>query len=77
MEFSGLKQAKAKLPPRVLGDYGGRRRIFERRIDLSVFNPLERRSSKDRRSGFDRRSTLMASINETENRKGFHFNAVL
>jgi hypothetical protein len=72
MEFSVLKQTKVKLPPRVLGDFGGRRKIFERRIDLSVFNPLDRRSSEDRRSGFDRRSTLMAPINETEKRKSFH-----
>jgi len=57
--------------PRVLADYGGRRKIFERRLDLSQTDSYERRAGKDRRSGFDRRSTLIPPLNTTEQRKAF------
>ncbi len=42
--------------PRVVADFGGRRKIFERRLRRTVDNRSDRRSDKDRRSGFDRRS---------------------
>ena len=45
-------------PPRVLADFGGRRKIFDRRMKQRPFYHEERRSNKDRRSGFDRRGAL-------------------
>ena len=45
-------------PPRVLADFGGRRKIFDRRMKQRAFAHKERRSKKDRRSGFDRRGAL-------------------
>ena len=44
--------------PRVTADYGGRRKIFDRRSDLLPAGRTDRRSGNDRRSGFDRRSAL-------------------
>jgi hypothetical protein len=58
-------------PPRVLADYGGRRKIFERRVDLLTGNKLERRSGADRRSGFDRRSTFIDLKFSPEKRDNF------
>ncbi len=53
------KKTENSIPliPRVLADFGGRRKVFERRLKQAAINLLERRSGKDRRSGFDRRST--------------------
>lgn len=46
------------IPPRVLADFGGRRKIFDRRMKQRAISHEERRSKKDRRSGFDRRGAL-------------------
>lgn len=45
-------------PPRVIADFGGRRRIFERRLKNRFFKRQERRKGAERRSGFDRRSAV-------------------
>jgi hypothetical protein len=45
-------------PPRVLADFGGRRKIFDRRMKNRIIARNERRSENDRRSGFDRRGAL-------------------
>jgi hypothetical protein len=45
-------------PARVLADFGGRRRIFDRRIRPRAIFHQNRRKRMDRRSGFDRRSAL-------------------
>jgi hypothetical protein len=59
-------------PPRVLADFGGRRRIFDRRIQARPIDHPERRSGKDRRSGFDRRAALNQTEEfEPEKRKAF------
>ena len=44
--------------PRVLADFGGRRKVFERRLKQMAHKILDRRTGKDRRSGFDRRSAV-------------------
>ena len=44
--------------PRVLADFGGRRKILDRRMNPFGLPPLERRSGAERRSGFDRRGAL-------------------
>jgi len=51
-------------PPRTIADYGGRRKIFERRLKKAPADQKERRSGEDRRSGFDRRS---ATENKNDN----------
>lgn len=48
------RQEQAK--PRVIADFGGRRKIFERRLEPKTTSRSERRNGEDRRSGFDRRS---------------------
>lgn len=50
-----------QVPPRVLADFGGRRKIFERRMRQNAITHRERRSDSDRRSGFDRRGALTQS----------------
>lgn len=42
-------------PPRVVADFGGRRKTYERRLKKKGVNHIDRRSENDRRSGFDRR----------------------
>jgi len=49
------KKKKMKAP-RVTADFGGRRKIFERRLRRATIRHTERRNGNDRRSGFDRRS---------------------
>ena len=50
--------------PRVIADYGGRRKILDRRkTQISIDHP-DRRSGKDRRSGFDRRSAFNDRTNK-------------
>jgi len=44
--------------PRVVADFGGRRQIFDRRVQPSNPPHFNRRSGEDRRTGFDRRGTL-------------------
>jgi len=44
--------------PRVIADYGGRRKILDRRTTQIPIEHPERRSGKERRSGFDRRSAF-------------------
>lgn len=44
--------------PRVIADFGGRRRVLDRRSKPDTNYHTERRSGKDRRSGFDRRGAL-------------------
>lgn len=48
-------------PPKVVADFGGRRRIFERRLKQRIIAHKERRSIRNRRSGFDRRGALTQS----------------
>jgi hypothetical protein len=45
-------------PTRVLADFGGRRRIFDRRMRPRAIFHQNRRRRMDRRSGFDRRSAF-------------------
>ena len=45
-------------PARVLADFGGRRKIFDRRMRPRAIFHQNRRRRMDRRSGFDRRSAL-------------------
>ena len=45
-------------PPRVLADFGGRRKVCDRRMKQHAIAHKDRRSNKDRRSGFDRRGAL-------------------
>ena len=47
---------QAAHPSKVIADFGGRRRIFDRRLRQIPISHAERRSGCDRRSGFDRRS---------------------
>lgn len=44
--------------PRVLADFGGRRKTFERRLKRKLIRYRDRRSDQDRRSGFDRRGVF-------------------
>lgn len=61
---------KTDTPPRIIADYGGRRRLLDRRLNHSDTNEKERRSGKERRCGFDRRSALNQSIDiEHDQRK--------
>jgi hypothetical protein len=60
--------------PRVIADFGGRRKVLDRRSMLNeIQHPdPERRSGKDRRSGFDRRGVLTQDIDiKTEKRHEF------
>jgi DNA phosphorothioation-dependent restriction protein DptG len=58
-------------PPRVLADFGGRRKIFDRRLKQEDIDDFDRRSGQDRRSGFDRRSAVLDDpTNNPKNRKG-------
>ena len=58
--------------PRVIADFGGRRKIVDRRWNQTPQSGRERRSGKDRRSGFDRRGTLTQDGNNIpEKRKDF------
>lgn len=50
--------APSEGPPKVLADYGGRRKVFERRLTRAPIAHPDRRDGQDRRSGFDRRSTI-------------------
>jgi len=43
---------------RVSADFGGRRKILDRRIKQVAIAHNDRRSNSDRRSGFDRRSAV-------------------
>ena len=47
----------ARALTRILADFGGRRKLFDRRLPPNAGTIKERRSGGDRRSGFDRRST--------------------
>ncbi len=51
--------------PRVIADFGGRRKLLDRRLEPLPADQRERRSGKERRSGFDRRAALNQS-NETD-----------
>ena len=60
------------IPPRVVADFGGRRKVFERRLKPCEIDHRERRSRYDRRSGFDRRGALSQNdVNGTEKRTDF------
>ena len=48
--------SQASYPSKVIADFGGRRKIFDRRLRQIPIAHAERRSGGDRRSGFDRRS---------------------
>ncbi len=47
--------------PRVIADFGGRRKLLDRRLAPLPVDQRERRSGKERRSGFDRRAALNQS----------------
>ena len=49
--------------PKVLADFGGRRKIFERRLKQRFIAHKERRAKRNRRSGFDRRGALTQNDN--------------
>jgi hypothetical protein len=58
--------------PRVIADFGGRRRILDRRLKQDPIHHTERRSGKERRTGFDRRGALtQISIIKSEKRRDF------
>jgi len=66
------KKSSTHNTPRVLADFGGRRKIFDRRLKQIHIDKHERRAVKDRRSGFDRRETLNQSADTVpENRQDF------
>ena len=46
------------LPPRVLADFGGRRKTYERRLKRKSIGHHDRRDDPNRRSGFDRRGVF-------------------
>ena len=57
---------------RVIADFGGRRKILDRRRNQTPNKGRERRSGEDRRSGFDRRGAMTQnSDNKPEKRKDF------
>lgn len=58
--------------PRVIADFGGRRRILDRRSRQEPLHHAERRCGKERRSGFDRRGALtQIGIKKSEKRHEF------
>lgn len=64
-----IPDQKIKTPPRIIADYGGRRRLLDRRVTHTSSNEKERRSGKERRCGFDRRSALNQSIEIEHNQR--------
>lgn len=56
-------------PPRVLGDFGGRRKTYERRLKRQSIGHHDRRDDQDRRSGFDRRAVFPPDIAEDIRKK--------
>jgi hypothetical protein len=56
------KATRSTYPLRVVADFGGRRKIFERRLRQIPIEHTDRRSGYDRRSGFDRRGTFGENI---------------
>jgi len=64
-------------PPRVLADFGGRRKIFDRRMKYRNIARNERRTDNDRRSGFDRRGALSQNNDDAaEKRSDFMENTI-
>ncbi|MDA8139817.1 MAG: hypothetical protein M0036_14295 [Desulfobacteraceae bacterium] len=58
------------VPPLVVADYGGRRKIFERRLGDKTDQKKDRRSGQERRSGFDRRGIVEDdNLTNSEKRK--------
>jgi hypothetical protein len=57
-ERSGQPEEPSPDDTRVIADFGGRRKILDRRHLPSTPYTPERRSGTDRRSGFDRRGAL-------------------
>jgi hypothetical protein len=55
---------KQKNPVKVTADYGGRRETLDRRWQPEPIDHPDRRSEKERRSGFDRRSSLPPETGE-------------
>jgi hypothetical protein len=63
---------------RVIADFGGRRRILDRRIKQETISHSERRCGKERRSGFDRRGALtQVGTIKSEKRHEFKRNSIL
>jgi hypothetical protein len=58
-----------KSPPRVLADFGGRRKIFDRRMKQRNIDHNERRAENDRRSGFDRRGALSQNNDDADEKR--------
>lgn len=61
--------SSGQAPPRTTADFGGRRKIFERRLHQAPFDHPERRSGKDPRSGFDRRSLSDDQLEDNPERR--------
>lgn len=61
--------------PRVTADFGGRRKILDRRSRQKPIHHSERRCGKERRSGFDRRGAL-TQIGIATSEKRHEFNNV-
>lgn len=58
---------------RVIADFGGRRKILDRRSKQETIHHVERRCGKERRSGFDRRGALtQIGIKKSEKRHEFN-----
>lgn len=66
----GQSQA-AGASPRVIADFGGRRKVLDRRLKQSTNDRQDRRSGKDRRSGFDRRGTLKQLDENEQNHRNY------
>ena len=68
---NGFQTENTKL--RVTADFGGRRRILDRRRKQEPIHHTERRSGKERRTGFDRRGALtQIGIIKSEKRHNFN-----
>jgi hypothetical protein len=63
---------------RVIADFGGRRRILDRRSKQVTIHHPDRRCGKERRSGFDRRGALtQCGIVKSEKRHEFNRHSIL
>jgi hypothetical protein len=63
------------IKPRVIADFGGRRRILDRRRKQEPIHHTERRCGTERRSGFDRRGAL-TQIGIIKSDKRHKFNTI-
>lgn len=54
---------------KVTHDFGGRRKVLDRRLKQVPIQHRERRKGRDRRSGFDRRSAENHDIGDDETKR--------